>query len=53
MEYLSPKLDIVFKKMFSDKNNTDMLKGLLRAYLDIDVEGTYHTEQYRDNSGGA
>lgn len=41
MEYLSPKLDIVFKTMFSDKNNTDMLRGLLKAYLDIDEEGTY------------
>ena len=41
MEYLSPKLDIVFKKMFGDKNNSDMLRSLVGAYLNIDTSGKF------------
>lgn len=41
MEYLSPTLDIVFKKMFSSSANADMLKSLLNAYLGIDDLGEY------------
>ena len=41
MEYLSPKLDIVFKKMFSSEANADMLKSLLNAYLGIGELGEY------------
>ncbi|MCI5577921.1 MAG: Rpn family recombination-promoting nuclease/putative transposase [Oscillospiraceae bacterium] len=41
MEYLSPKLDIVFKKMFGDANNSDMLRNLVSAYLGIDTNGKF------------
>lgn len=41
MEYLSPKLDIVFKKMFGDINNSDMLRSLVGAYLGIDTNGKF------------
>ena len=38
MEYLSPKLDIVFKRLFGEKNNRDMLKDLLKTYFDMDED---------------
>lgn len=38
MEYLSPKLDIVFKRMFGEKNNRDMLRDLLKTYFDMDED---------------
>ena len=41
MDYLSPKLDIVFKKAFGDVNNADMLRGLVSAYLGVDTSGRF------------
>lgn len=41
MEYLSPKLDIVFKKAFGDINNADMLRGLVSAFLNVDTSGKF------------
>ena len=41
MKYLSPKLDIVFKKMFGDVNNSDMLRDLVKAYLGVDATGKF------------
>ncbi len=35
------KLDIVFKTIFSDEKNMDLLKDLVRVFLDIDEEGEY------------
>ncbi len=40
-ELISPKLDIVFKKMFGDVNNSDMLRSLVGAYLDVDINGNF------------
>lgn len=40
-ELISPKLDIVFKKMFGDVNNADMLSSLIKAYLDVDTGGKF------------
>lgn len=37
MDYLSPKLDIVFKRMFGDENNKDILQDFLKTYLDIEA----------------
>ncbi len=41
MEYLSPKLDVVFKKMFGDINNKDMLRDLVKTYLGVDANGKF------------
>ena len=38
MKILSPKLDIIFKRIFSDKDNSDILADFLSCILDIDVE---------------
>ena len=35
MQYLSAKLDIVFRMIFGSEHNTDILIGLLKAILDI------------------
>ena len=35
-EYLSPTLDVVFKMLFGDANNRDMLENLLVTYLELD-----------------
>ena len=35
-EYLSPTLDVVFKMIFGNKNNKDMLINLIETYLEID-----------------
>lgn len=40
-EYLSPTLDVIFKMMFGDENNKDMLKSLLITYLEIDDIGEF------------
>lgn len=40
-EIISPKLDIVFKRMFGDVNNADMLQSLVSAYLDVDTSGKF------------
>lgn len=40
-EYLSPTLDIVFKMMFGDKRNADMLENLLKTYLELDHLGKF------------
>lgn len=34
--FLSPKLDIVFKYIFGNENNTDVLSDFLACYLDLD-----------------
>ena len=39
MEYLSPKLDIVFKKLFSD--NPDLLAAFLSDILDIEFDSIH------------
>ncbi len=36
-----PKLDLVFKTIFTDEKNMDLLKDLIRVYLGIDEEGEY------------
>jgi len=36
-----PRLDIVFKTIFGDFNNIDLLKDLIKTYLGIDEEGEY------------
>ncbi len=41
-ELISPKLDIVFKKMFGDVNNADMLNSLISAYLNVDIGGEFN-----------
>ncbi len=40
-EFVSPKLDVIFKMMFGDKNNTDLLRSLLKTFLGIDEDGEY------------
>ena len=35
MEIVKPKTDVVFKRIFTDKNNVDLLQDLLSAILDI------------------
>lgn len=37
-DYLSPTLDVVFKMMFGDENNKDMLKSLVETYLEIEID---------------
>ena len=37
MEYISPMVDVIFKKMFSREENKDMLRGLVKAFLRIDI----------------
>ncbi len=39
--FISPKLDVIFKMMFGDINNIDLLKSLLKTYLNIDEGGEY------------
>ncbi len=38
MELLSPKIDVVFKTLFSDYDNRDILKDFLASVLDIDTD---------------
>lgn len=37
MEYISPMVDVIFKKMFSREENKDMLRGLVKAFLEVDI----------------
>ena len=37
-ELLTPKRDIIFKKLFGEKGNERILKGFLEAILDIEIE---------------
>lgn len=37
VEYISPMVDVIFKKMFSQEENKDMLRGLVRAFLNVDI----------------
>ena len=38
MQYFSPKSDFVFKQIFGDPNNTDILADFLKAILDIPAD---------------
>ncbi len=38
MEIVKPKTDVVFKRIFTDKDNADLLQDLLSAILDIPSE---------------
>ena len=38
MQYFSPKSDFVFKQIFGDPNNTDILADFLKAVLDIPAD---------------
>lgn len=37
MEYISPMIDVIFKKMFTQEENKDMLRGLVKAFLEVDI----------------
>lgn len=37
MEYISPMSDVIFKQMFSREENKDMLRGLVKAFLEVDI----------------
>lgn len=37
MEYISPMVDVIFKKMFSREENKDILRGLVKAFLEVDI----------------
>lgn len=41
MEYISPMVDVVFKKMFSMEENKDMLRGLVKAFLQVDIGNNF------------
>ena len=38
MEIVKPKLDVVFKKIFGDSENINILKGFLADILDIPID---------------
>lgn len=39
-----PKLDLVFKKIFGDVNNTDLLIDFLSSVLDVPVDSIKNVE---------
>ena len=44
MELLSPKIDIVFKKLFTSADSKDILSDFIASVLDIDVKDIQNIE---------
>ncbi len=42
MEIVKPRLDIVFKRLFSDENNKDLLTDFVACMLEIPIEDIQH-----------